>query len=177
MEYIPRGWIADAHCILDQRPNVTFESRPRRPVILPIHLSRGGCLISRPGTKKGLAFDRQLPRPAQRGAAVFTRRREGGAVHRHLFRSQAAQYRAWQHPLNENVLLKNHFLAALAAEALENLACILGPVLPGHRLDDGLHVDDPFNPPGILASPIEAQGGAPVVYDKDHVVSEIQLVP
>jgi hypothetical protein len=27
MEYIPRGWIADAHCILDQRPNVTFESR------------------------------------------------------------------------------------------------------------------------------------------------------
>src|ERR1700730_3642010 len=73
MEYIPRGWIADAHCILDQRPNVTFESRPSRPVILPnhlsrggslrarrpssliwpIHLSRGGCLISRPGTKKG----------------------------------------------------------------------------------------------------------------------------
>src|SRR6267378_8537707 len=115
--------------------------------------------------------------PAQRRPAVFTRRRERGAVDRHLVLGQAAQYRAWQHPLNENVLLENHFLAALAAEALENLACILGPILPGHQLDDGLHVDDAFDPFGILTGPIEAQGGAPVVYDKDHVVSQIQLVP
>jgi hypothetical protein len=67
-----------------------------------------------------------------------SRRREGGALGCHLVLGQAAQYRAWQqHPLDKNVLLKNHLFAILAAEALENLARVLGPVLPGHRLDDG----------------------------------------
>src|SRR6202043_3399641 len=54
-----------------------------------------------------LSINRHMARPAQRGAAVFTRRRERGAVDRHFVLSQVAQYRAWQHPLAENVLLKS----------------------------------------------------------------------
>src|ERR1700730_18872553 len=87
--------------------------------LLRVLLLRLSAVSAHPG---GGDTDLPLTRPAQRGAAVFTRRREGGAVDRHLFLSQAAQYRAWQYALDQNVLLKNHFLAALAAEALENSA-------------------------------------------------------
>ena len=124
-----------------------------------------------------LALDRDLARPGERRAAALAGLKERPAVFGHLFVGELAQHRAGQHALDEHVLGEDHVLAALGAESLKGAARILGPVGPGDRRDQRLHVDDAGDALRVAARPFEAERRAPVVDHEDDAVAERELIP
>ena len=124
-----------------------------------------------------LAVDRDLARPGERRATVFAGRREGLAIDRHLGVGEAAQHRAGQHALDEDVLLQHHLLAGRRAEVLEHAARVVGPVGPGHRRDDAFHVGNALHALAVRVGPVEAERRAPVVEHEDDAVAEGQRIP
>ncbi len=119
----------------------------------------------------GLSADRDLPWPHQHREAILAGCRERSAVLVHLLVAQLSQHRGGQDALDEHVALEDHLLTGSRAQALEDRARDLRPVLPARdRPDDRLHVGDRANAVGVTPGPVEAERAAPVVQHEDDVL-------
>src|SRR5260370_15581550 len=101
----------------------------------------------------GFTLDRNHARPCQRRPAAFACAGKRLAVNGHLFFTELAHDRAWQHAFNEDVLFQNHLLAAAGPETLEYTSRIFRPVGPGERGDDRFHINDALHAIAIAVGP------------------------
>ena len=122
-----------------------------------------------------LAVDGDLPGPGQ-GRATSRSISERPAVLVHLLVAERPQDRRREDGLHEEVLFHDHFLAGVRSQPLEDAPCLLGPLVPGDRSDDGLHVGDARHPVTVAVGPVEPECRPPVVDDEGDVIAEVELV-
>ena len=124
----------------------------------------------------GLAVERYLPGPRERGTPRLALLQVGAAVDRELSVGQGAHDARGQHALHEHVLLQDHLLARGRAHRLEDVARPLRPLVPRHRAHDALHVGDALDSLGVTARPVEAARRAPIVADEHDALGEAKRV-
>src|SRR5439155_26253401 len=94
----------------------------------------------------------------------------------HRLVAQRGDDGAGEDRLHEHVPLEDELLALpRSAEALEDAAGVLRPLLPGQRPDDRLEEGEAGHTVGMAGGPVEPEGTAPIVAD-DRDVPQVEGV-
>src|SRR5262249_5471336 len=103
---------------------------------------------------RGLAFDRDLPRPGERRPATLARLRGRPPVDVDLLLFELPEDRSREHALDEDVLLEDEVLPGRRAEALKDPARLVRPLGPGEGTDDRFHVADALDAIAMPVRPV-----------------------